>query len=150
MPHHHRPTTIAILGADTVVENAIALLLGSAGYSTRVLAGPPATEADGQLDDVDLVLLAPALSEAEREAFLRAIEASPAAGGVRVLALSTASKQELEGRAGVVPWPTPLEDLTRAIEAALAPASSSEPGGLEGLPSKPAGHGGAAARKEFA
>ena len=105
-----------------MVENAIALLLGSTGYSTRVLTELSAAEAAGQLNSVDLVLLAPALGEADREAFLRAIEASPAAGGVRVLALSTASKQELEGRAGVVPWPTPLENLGRAIEAALAPA----------------------------
>jgi hypothetical protein len=50
----------------------------------------------------------------------------------------------------MVPWPTPLENLRLAIEAALAPAPSGEPGGVERLPSKPAGHGGAAAREECA
>ena len=114
------PTTIAILGADTVVENALALLLESAGYSVRILSQPSAAEA-GKLDGVHLVLLAPALDEKNREAFLKAIEADPTAGGVRVLALSTARKQELEGRTGVVPWPIPLEGLGRAIEASLSP-----------------------------
>ena len=153
MPHHHRSTTIAILGADTVVENALSLLLGGAGYSTKVLEEPSAFAANAQeqLEGVDLLLLTPSLREETREGFLKATEATLAAGGVPVLTLSTVPQREQNDRtAGVVPWPTPLEDLTRAIEAALAPASSSEPGGLEGLPSKPAGHGGAAARKEFA
>ena len=114
------PTMIAILGADTVVENAIALLLESAGYSVRTLSQPSAAEA-GKLGGVDLVLLAPALNEKDREAFLKAIEADPTTGGVRVLALSTARKQELEGRTGLVPWPIPLEGLGKAIEAALSP-----------------------------
>jgi hypothetical protein len=116
------PTTIAILGAGTVVENAIALLLGSAGYSVRTLSDPSAVGAKGQLDGVDLVLLAPAVGEEDKEAFLNAIEAAPAAGDVRVLALSTARKQELAERTGVVPWPIPLEGLGRAIEAGLSPA----------------------------
>ena len=36
------------------------------------------------------------------------------------------------------------------VENALAPAPSGEPGGVERLPSTPAGHGGAAAREECA
>ena len=152
MPHHHRPTTIAILGADTVVENALSLLLGGAGYTTKVLEEPSASapEAEEQLEGVDL-LLTPSLREETQEGFLKAIEATPAASGVPVLVLSTAPQREPNDRtAGVVPWPTPLEDLTRAIEAALVSAPSSEPGGVERPPSKPAGHGGAAARKEYA
>ena len=124
---HQEPKTVAILGSDTVVENALALLLGGAGYSVRILSEPSAASA-GHLEGVDLVLLAPALGEEDREAFLKAIEAAPAAGDVRVLALSTARKEELDGRTGVVPWPIPLEGLGRAIEAALAPV----PGPAEG------------------
>ena len=154
MPHHHhRPTTIAILGADTVVENALSLLLGGAGYSTKVLEDPSAfaANAEEQLVGVDLLLLTPSLREETREDFLKAIEATPATVGMPVLTLSTAPQREPnDPTAGVVPWPTPLENLRLAIEAALAPAPSSEPGGVERLPSKPAGHGGAAARKEFA
>jgi hypothetical protein len=70
---------------------------------------------------------------------------------VPVLTLSTAPQDELNDRAGMVPWPTPLEDLTRAIEAALVwalvSAPSGETGGSQWLPSTPAGHGGAAARE---
>ena len=153
MPHHHRPTTIAILGADTVVENALSLLLAGAGYSTKVLEDPSASAADAeeQLVDVDLLLLTPSLREETRESFLKAIEAAPAASGVPVLTLSTAPQREPNDRtAGVVPWPTPLENLRLAIEAALVSAPGGESGGVERPPSKPAGHGGAAAREECA
>ena len=154
MPHHHRPTTtVAILGADPVVESALSLLLRGAGYDTKVLEDPSASAAnvEEQLAGVDLPLLMPSLSEETREGFLRAIESTPAASGVPVLTLSTAPQDKLNGRtAGVVPWPTPLEDLTRAIEAALASAPSGEPGGVQRLPSTPAGYGGAAAREECA
>jgi DNA-binding response OmpR family regulator len=153
VPHHHRPTTIAILGADTVVENALSLLLGGAGYSTKVLEDPSAfaANAEEQLAGVDLLLLTPSLREETQEGFLKAIEAAPAASDVPVLTLSTAPQREPNDRtAGMVPWPTPLENLRLAIEAALAPAPSGEPGGVERLPSKPAGHGGAAAREECA
>ena len=94
MPHHHRPTTIAILGADTVVENALALLLGGAGYSTKVLEDPSASAANAeeQLVGVDLLLLTPSLREETREGFLRAIEATPATVGMPVLTLSTAPR----------------------------------------------------------
>jgi hypothetical protein len=108
--HHHRPTTIAILGADTVVENALSLLLGGAGYSTRILEEPSASAANAeeQLAGVDLPLLMPSLSEETREGFLRAIESTPAASGVPVLTLSTDPQREPNDRtAGVVPWPTP-------------------------------------------
>ena len=147
MPHHHRPTTIAILGADTVVENALSLLLGGAGYDTKVLEEPSAANSEEQLAGVDLLLLTPSLREEDEEGFLRAIEATPATVGIPVLTLSTAPQREPNDRtAGMVPWPTPLEDLTRAIEGALVSA----PGGVQRLPSAPAGHGGAAAREECA
>ena len=154
MPHHQQqPPTIAILGADTVVENALSLLLEGAGYSTKILDEPSASAADAeeQLVGVDLLLLTPSLREETQEGFLRATEAAPAASDVPVLTLSTAPQREPNDRtAGMVPWPTPLENLRLAIEAALAPAPSSEPGGVERLPSKPAGQGGDAAREECA
>jgi response regulator RpfG family c-di-GMP phosphodiesterase len=122
VPHHHRPTTIAILGADTVVESALALLLGDAGYSTKVLEEPSASAANAeeQLVGVDLLLLTPSLREETQEGFLKAIEATtPATVGMPVLTLSTAPQDELNDRTGMVPWPTPLENLGLAIEAAL-------------------------------
>ncbi len=118
-------TTIAIIGANTVVENALSLLLEGAGYSTRILQKPPASAgaASEQPEGVDLLLLMPSLHEEEdEESLLRNIEAAPAAAGVPVLRLSTARKEELNGRAGMVPWPTSFEDLRRAVETALRPA----------------------------
>ncbi len=150
--HLQQPATLAILGADAVVENALSLLLGGFGYSTKVLEEPSASSAanaEEQLVGVDLLLLTSSLREETREGFLKAIEATPAASGVPVLTLSTAPQDEPNGRtAGMVPWPTPLENLRLAIEAALAPAPGGNPDGVERLPSKPAGHGGAAAREE--
>ena len=95
MPHHHRPTTIALLGADAVVENALSLLLGGASYDTKVLEEPSAFAADAeeQLAGVDLLLLTPSLREETQESFLKAIEAAPAASGVPVLTLSTAPQR---------------------------------------------------------
>ncbi len=124
MPHHHRPTTIAILGADTVVENALSLLLGGAGYDTKVLEDPSASAANAeeQLAGVDLLLLTPSVREETQEGFLRAIEADPAAADVPVLTLSTAPQRDLNDRKGMVAWPITLEDLRQAVEAALAPA----------------------------
>ena len=144
-------TTIAILGADTVVENALALLLADVGYDTKVLEEPSAANTEEQLQGVDLLLLMPSLRDETQEGYLKAIEATPAAtAGIPVLALSTAPQDEMNGRTGMVPWPTPLENLRLAIGDALAPAPSSEPGDVERLPSKPAGHGDAAAREECA
>jgi sugar/nucleoside kinase (ribokinase family) len=132
-----------------VVENALSLLLGGAGYDTKVLEDPSASAANAeeQLVGVDLLLLTPSLREETQEAFLKAIEAAPAAAGVPVLTLSTAPQDELNDRTGMVPWPTPLEHLRRAIEAALVSVPSGEPGGAERPPSRLAGDGGAAARE---
>jgi CheY-like chemotaxis protein len=140
--------TIAILGADPVVENALALLLGGAGYSTKVIEEPSASAANAeeQLQGVDLLLLTPSLREEDKEGFLRAIAATPAPEGIPALTLSTAPQDELNDLTGMVPWPTPLEDLMRAIEAALVSA----PGSIQRLPSTPAGYGGDAAREECA
>jgi hypothetical protein len=67
-------TTVAILGANTVVENALAQLLEGKGYSTGVLKSFPMGEAvekeEMPLGGVDLVVLAPSLSTSECEAFL--------------------------------------------------------------------------------
>ena len=79
MQHHqHQPiTVVAILGSDTVVENALAQLLEGEGYSTTVLKTSPMGEALVEeekmpLGDVDLVMLAPSLPTSECEAFLAA------------------------------------------------------------------------------
>ena len=92
MPHHHRPTTIAILGADTVFENALSLLLRGAGYDTKLLEDPSASAANAeeQLGGVDLLRLTPSLREEDEEGFLRT-GTPTAAAGVAAIALRTPS-----------------------------------------------------------
>jgi hypothetical protein len=71
-----QPITVAILGANTVVENALAQLLEGEGYSTRVLKPFPMGEALVEEEGMplgggaDLVVLAPSFSTSECDAFL--------------------------------------------------------------------------------
>jgi hypothetical protein len=120
--HHQQLPTIAILGGNPVVANALALLLEDAGFDTRILEEPSAHTAGEQLNGVDLLLLPPVSSEGNKEGSLGAIEATPATADVPILKLSTAPKEELNDRTGMMPWPALFEDLRRAIEAILAPA----------------------------
>ncbi len=77
MPRQQPTTSVAILGANTVVENALAQLLEGEGYSTRVLKPSPLRGAQGEemplgVGGADLVVLAPSLSTSECDAFLAA------------------------------------------------------------------------------
>ena len=132
-------TTIAILGANAVVENALALLLEGEGYSTRVLKTFPLGEAleedeEMPLGGVDLVVLAPSLSTSECEAFLAARPTSSqristtttttTTSPIPVIVLCSPMKEApplLEEEEGVrsVPWPTTRERLVREIEDVL-------------------------------
>ena len=128
-----QPTTIAILGANTVIENALAQLLEGEGYATRVLKTSPMSEA---LEEemplgggVDLVMLAPSLSTSEREAFLAArrrttpqrTATTSSSSPIPVIVLCSPMREEpppLEEEQAVrsVPWPTTRERLVREIE----------------------------------
>jgi DNA-binding response OmpR family regulator len=140
--HQHQPTTtvVAILGADTVVENALAQLLEGEGYSTRVLKSFPMGEAVQEeeekmpLGGVDLVVLAPSLSTSECEAFLAARRATShrrrrtATSPIPVIVLCSPMKEappllEEEEAARSVSWPTTPERLVSEIEAALRESS---------------------------
>jgi CheY-like chemotaxis protein len=133
-----QPTTIAILGADAVVENALAQLLEGEGYSTKVLKPFPMREAleEGMPDigGVHLVILTPSLSPSESEAFLAArrrrttpqrTTTSPSPIPVIVLTSPTGEAPALlegEQAARSVPWPTTRERLVREIEDLLLEA----------------------------
>ena len=138
--HQHQPTTtvVAILGADTVVENALSQLLKGEGYSTRVLKTFPMGEAvqeeeEMALGGVDLVVLAPSLPTSECEAFLAARRATShrrrtATSPIPVIVLCTPMKEappplEEEEAVRSMPWPTTRERLVSEIEAALRESS---------------------------
>ena len=137
--HHDRPTTtVAILGADTVVGSALSALLEGSGYRTLPIDAHPTGVVDELLKGADLLLLAPRLDGGAREAFLGAMGKSvPQRASMPVIALTTAVEEAPTGGAiQTVPWPCETRALVERIEAALAgaPAPSAarpmpEPGG---------------------
>jgi hypothetical protein len=136
-----QPTTIAILGADTVVENALAQLLEGEGYATRVLKTFPLGEALVEEEGMplvgggaDVVVLAPSLSTSECEAFLAARRTTPqrpttttSSPPIPVIVLCTPMKEappllEEEEAVRSVSWPTTPERLVGEIEDVLLEA----------------------------
>jgi hypothetical protein len=130
--HHPQPPTIAILGCDTVVGRSLSVLLESHGYNTVLLDSHPTGVVDELLDGAHLLLLTPRVDEGVREAFLGAMgKSTPQKAKMPVIALSTATEEDLPEKEGVirVPWPSETKDLVERIEAALldVPAASSAP-----------------------
>ena len=126
----YQPTTIAILGADTVVGRALCALLEGSGYRTRPLDAYPTGVVDELLEGADLLLLTPRVDEGVREAFVGAMGKSTLQKReMPVIALSTALEEGLpEERVQIVPWPCETKVLVERIEAALlVPAASSAP-----------------------
>jgi len=118
---HPQPTTIAILGANTVVGRALCVLLEGADYQTALLDSYPTGVVDELLEGADLLLLTPRLEEGEREAFLGAMgNSSTQRADMPVIALTTAVEESPQDE-GVqsVPWPCETKVLVERIEAAL-------------------------------
>jgi hypothetical protein len=129
---HRQPTTIAILGCDTVVGRSLSVLLEGSGYETTLLDAYPTGVVDELLEGAHLLILTPRVDEGVREAFLGAIgKSTPQKAEMPVIALHTALEEDLPEEEGVisVPWPCETKVLVDHIEAALldAPAASSAP-----------------------
>jgi hypothetical protein len=123
--HHPQPTTIAILGCDTVVGRSLCVLLESSGYRTTLLDSYPTGIVDELLEGADLLLLTPRVDEGVREAFLGAMgKSTPQKADMPVIELTTALEEELPEKEGVirVPWPCKTKVLVDHIEAALLDA----------------------------
>jgi hypothetical protein len=130
--HHEQPTTIAILGCDTVVGRSLSVLLEGSGYQITLLDSHPTEVVDELLEGADLLLLTPRVDQGVREAFLGAMgKSTPQRSSIPVIALHTALEEDLPEKEGVisVPWPCETKDLVERIEAALldAPAASTPP-----------------------
>jgi hypothetical protein len=130
--HHPRPTTIAILGCDTVVGRSLSVLLESHGYNTVLLDSHPTGVVDELLDGAHLLILTPRVDQGVREAFLGAMgKSTPQKADMPVIALHTALEEDLPEKEGVIsaPWPSETKVLVERIEAALldAPAASTAP-----------------------
>ena len=119
----YQTTTIAILGADTVVGSALCALLEDSGYRIIPLDSYPTGVVDELLEGADLLLIAPRLDEDTLRAFLGAMgKTVPQTADVPVIALSTALEEDLPEKEGVlrVPWPCETRALVERIEATLA------------------------------
>jgi hypothetical protein len=112
--------TVAIFGEDWVFGQALELLLAGVDYDARFLGEPRMDELSELLVGVRLLLLAPAVKEAWREEFLRAVSSSGAIADMSVLELVSAHGEEMSRREGLVPWPCRIENLKREIETTLA------------------------------
>jgi hypothetical protein len=116
-------TTIAILGADTVVGRALCALLEGSGYRPIAIDSHPTGVVDELLDGADLLLLAPRLDDDVRDAFLGAMgKSAPQTADMPVIALTTTLQEGLPEKEGVlkVPWPCETKALVERIEATLA------------------------------
>jgi hypothetical protein len=129
---HHQPTTIAILGSDTVVGRTLCVLLEGSDYDTTLLDSYPTGIVDELLEGAHLLILTPRVDEAVRKAFLGAMgKSTPQKAEMPVIALHTALEKDLPEKEGVisVPWPCETKVLVERIEAALldVPAVSTSP-----------------------
>ena len=113
------PTTIAIVGGNSVAGRALEALLQGVGYDTRLIEDPPERPPEQILEGVRLLLLAPTLGAESRETLLEEMGSTPEAANIPVLTLSTSLKEAPRDGPVFVPWPCRLEDLTKRIEAAL-------------------------------
>ncbi len=120
-------TTVAILGASSIVEAILGRLLEEEGYSVRRLeASEPPGFVGGPPEGVDVVLLAPGLKDGMREGFQEAMRSTPGTADIPVLPLSSALKLSLlDELAASAPWRTLFEELIGQIGAALGSAASS-------------------------
>ena len=110
---------VVVVGDDTIVGNALALLLRSAEYDVVFLT-EPFWEMPGSLDGTQLLVLAPPLSAHKRRAILVFMERELAKRSVPVLELVSGAKaSQLGERHFVVPWPCHSEELRRHMEVAL-------------------------------
>jgi hypothetical protein len=88
VPHHQQPKTVAILGINTAVNGALALLLKGAGYDTRRVEKRDLSGlANGLLEGVEHLLLAPGPSNAPRETLLTVVRNNPLTAQLPVLTL---------------------------------------------------------------
>jgi len=118
------PIKIAIVGGDLLVGRSLEVALQSSGYDVHFLSGSLTDDEPTELlDEVGIVIFAPRMSTKRRRSFLSRVRSTLATVRVPVLELvttaSVASQNGREELVGLVPWPCPIEDLEREIEAAL-------------------------------
>jgi hypothetical protein len=111
---------IAVFDGDPVVCEALEVLLQAAGYHIRSLREPTGDEHDELLTDFHLLLVAPEVSAERRKGLLDMMPSPTAPVKIPILELvPEGGVQSIRG-GGVVLWPCSVEQLKRAIDAALS------------------------------
>ena len=112
-------TTVAILGENSVVGSALEVLLEGLGYDTKLIEESSEGRPEELLAGIQILLAVPSVNTESRERFLVRMKSTPSTAAIPVLTLSTAQRVDLADQTGIVPWPCRLEDLERAIDAAI-------------------------------
>lgn len=111
------PTTIAILGGNTVAGLALSFLLEGAGYETIILK---AALRRGLPGEADLLLVSPDLDHGQRKESLAALREDDGTLRVPLLTFSASVEENVFTEQAVgSSWPVEVGGLVRAIEAIL-------------------------------
>ncbi len=120
------PTPVVVFGGDPAVGRILELLLRGAGYDARFVTDDSLDE-PGLFDGVRLLLFfAAGLSPERREASMSLFENAPGLAGLPILELASHSDGAQARMEHLVPWPCPVEELRRRMEAALVGAARLE------------------------
>jgi len=111
---------VVVAGGESIVGQALELLLGGNGHRVTFVAESHAVE-PGLLTGAQLLVLAPGLDEGRRESLLALAAGAVPANSVPVLELVPYLLAAAEAEAGrtLVPWPCRAEELERCISGVI-------------------------------
>ena len=121
---HSNLTSIAIIGGEPLVGHALEQMLRSDGYDARLLDQSSINGPSTIFERASLVLLAPGMSGADREALFgrlrNGVSEKVAAPVLELVSGSDEAQDKGEIGARRVLWPCQFKVLKREIEAALS------------------------------
>jgi hypothetical protein len=113
---------IGVIDGDPVVRDALEVLLQAAGYHIRSVPEPASDERDELLADFDLLLVAPEVGAERMKALLDSMSSLTVPAKIPILELVPEGGEQIVRGGRVVLWPCSVEQLKRAIDAALSTA----------------------------
>lgn len=112
--------TVAIVGEDPLIGQALESLLQAAGYGTRFVTYPVTDESCNVVADAHVVLLMPGLRNISRKGCLISKVSTAAATNIPILELISEPDESPSLRTRPVRWPCRLQQLRQEIDATLA------------------------------
>jgi hypothetical protein len=105
---------VVVVGEDSIVGHALALLLRGSGYDAR-FEPFNAFDVNRACAEAGLVLLAPGLDGRDGNAVLSSVVAACSESDLPVLELASATSHRTSRKHAYVPWPCRTEELERQI-----------------------------------